>query len=77
MNWQAAIVDAVSLLVLGALIYTKAVPSEIGVPLLTAVIAARAAMMKPPPGPGGGLATSAAGAMGLGVMALLGFARHR
>jgi hypothetical protein len=76
MTWQVALVDSVTLLVVGTLIYLKAIPSEIGVPLIAAVVAARAALAKPPnDGGGGAISGSAAGALGLGVLSLLGMVK--
>lgn len=71
-NWQAVLVDCVTLLVVGALLYAKVLSPEIGVPILVMVVSARAALSKPPGGPpsaGGGVSSSAVVAVALGLLA--------
>lgn len=67
MNWQSAIVDVAVLAATCVLAYLKILPSEAAVAVITGVVAARAALMKPPSdgdgdGKGGGGAVGASGA---------------
>jgi hypothetical protein len=72
-NWQAVLVDCVTLLVVGALMYAKVLSPEIGTPILVMVVSARAALARPPGGgPGGpsaGVSSSAVVAVALGLLA--------
>ncbi len=80
MTWQSAIVDVAVLAATCILAYLKILPSEAAVAIISAVIAARAALMKPPSDGGGGagaaMAGSGAAALFLGIGSLLGSQRH-